>query len=81
MFNDAALLKSVFSGNQTAIDTAKEEYGKFMEAEVAIVPNGNDDKERVFDAEHPFVEDRGKIAPQVSQVPKQNVPTLNNGNK
>ena len=40
-----------------------------------------DNKERVFDEANPFVENGGKIAPQVSQEPKQNVPTLNNDNK
>lgn len=38
-------------------------------------------REPVFDDEHPFVEDSGKIASQVSGQPKQNVTTLNNGNK
>lgn len=42
----------------------------------------NNNKERVFDNDNnPFVENDGKIASQVSQEPKQNVPTLNNGNK
>ena len=42
----------------------------------------NNNKERVFDNDNnPFVENDGKIASQVSQAPKQNVPTLNNGNK
>ena len=40
-----------------------------------------DDKEKVFDDDNPFVEDSGEIAPQVSQEPKQNAPTMNNGNK
>jgi hypothetical protein len=40
-----------------------------------------DDYEPAFDDDNPFVEDNGKIAPQVSQEPKQNVPTLNNNNK
>ena len=37
--------------------------------------------EPAFDEDNPFVEDSGKIVLQVSQEPKQNVPTLNNGNK
>ena len=36
---------------------------------------------QVFGEDNPFVGNDGKIAPQVSQEPKQNVPTLNNGNK
>jgi hypothetical protein len=40
-----------------------------------------DNKEKVFNEENPFVENGGEIAPQVSQEPKQNVPTMNNGNK
>jgi hypothetical protein len=43
--------------------------------------NNIDIKEKVFDEANPFVENGEKIAPQVSQEPKQNVPTLNNGNK
>ena len=59
----------------------KPDYDKLIEAEAVAVPNGNDEKEKVFDEANPFVENDGKIAPQVSQAPKQNVPTLNNGNK
>jgi hypothetical protein len=40
-----------------------------------------DDYEPAFDEDNPFVENDGKIAPQISQEPKQNVPTLNNNNK
>lgn len=40
--------------------------------------NDTDDKEKVFDEANPFVENGGKIAPQVSQEPKQDVPTFNN---
>ena len=39
------------------------------------------ERTQVFGKDNPFVEDSGEIAPQVSQEPKQNVPTLNNGNK
>lgn len=42
--------------------------------------NYTDNKEKVFDDDNPFVENDDKIVPQVSQEPKQNVPTLNNGN-
>ena len=62
-------------------EKAKPEYDKLIEAEAVAVPNGNDEKEKVFDEANPFVENSGKIAPQVSQEPKQNVPTLNNANK
>ena len=41
----------------------------------------DDDYEPVFDNDNPFVENDDKIVPQVPQEPKQNVPTLNNGNK
>ena len=40
-----------------------------------------DDYEPAFDEDNPFVENASEIAPQVAQAPKQNVPTLNNGNK
>ena len=40
-----------------------------------------DERVQVFGEANPFVDNGGKIAPQVSQEPKQNVPTLNNGNK
>ena len=43
--------------------------------------NYTDNKEKVFDDDNPFVENDDKIVPQVSQEPKQNVPTLNNANK
>ena len=59
----------------------KPDYDKLIEAEAVAVPNGNDEKEKVFDEKNPFVENSGKIAPQVSQEPKQNVPTLNANNK
>ena len=59
----------------------KPDYDKLIEAEVVAAPNGNDEKEKVFDEKNPFVEDSGKIAPQVSQEPKQNMPMLNNTNK
>jgi hypothetical protein len=59
----------------------KPDYDKLIEAEVVAAPNGNDEKEKVFDEANPFVENSGKIAPQVSQEPKQNAPTLNNANK
>lgn len=62
-------------------EKVKPDYDKLIEAEAVAVPNGNDEKEKVFSEENPFVENGGKIAPQVSQAPKQNVPTLNNGNK
>ena len=38
----------------------------------------DDDYEPAFDDDNPFVENDGKIAPQVSEEPKQSVPTLNN---
>ena len=59
----------------------KPDYDKLVASEVVAVPNGNEEKEKVFGEDNPFVEDSGKIASQVSQEPKQNVPTLNNGNK
>ena len=62
-------------------EKVKPDYDKLVASEVVAVPNGNEEKEKVFGEDNPFVEDGGKIAPQVSQEPKQNVPTLNNGNK
>ena len=56
----------------------KPDYDRLVASEVVAVPNGNDEKEKVFGEENPFVENDGKIAPQVSQEPKQDVPTLNN---
>ena len=43
--------------------------------------NYTNNKEKVFDDDNPFVENDDKIVPQVPQEPKQNVLTLNNGNK
>ena len=40
-----------------------------------------EERVQVFGEDNPFVGNDGKIAPQVSQEPKQNVPTLNNNNK
>ena len=59
-------------------EKVKPDYDKLVASEVVAVPNGNDEKEKVFDEANPFIEDGGKIAPQVSQAPKQNVPTHNN---
>ena len=81
LFSNEALLKAAFGNNQTAIDKAKEEYGKLMEAEVAVAPNGNDEKEQVFGENNPFVENNGDKSPQISQPSKQSTLTMNNNNK
>lgn len=41
----------------------------------------DDEYEPAFGEDNPFMEDDSEIAPQVSQAPKQNVPTMNKGNK
>ena len=77
LFSNEALLKAAFGNNQTAIDKAKEEYGKLMEAEVAVVPNGNNEKEHVFGENNPFVEGGANKSAPISQQSKQNIPTMN----
>ena len=57
-------------------------YGKEIDNyAVDYVPSEEYFKEPAFGEDNPFVEDSGKIVLQVSQEPKQHVPTLNNGNK
>ncbi len=52
-------------------------YQKMLEGDAVV----GDDYEPAFGDDNPFVENDDKIVPQVPQEPKQNVPTLNNGNK
>ena len=64
------------------IETKGLSYGKEIDNyAVDYVPSEEYFKEPAFGEENPFVGNDGKIAPQVSQAPKQNVPTLNSGNK
>ena len=64
------------------IETKGLSYGKEIDNyAVDYVPSEEYFKEPAFDEDNPFVENGGKIAPQVSQAPQQNVPTLNNNNK
>lgn len=74
------------SKNYTLEDIMKEEQSQENEIDDVKANDDSsvydeDDYEPAFGEENPFVEDSGKIAPQVSQEPKQNEPTLNNGNK
>ena len=46
--------------------------------EVFVSVYSDDDYEPAFGNDNPFMEDSGEIAPQVSQEPKQNVPTISN---
>jgi hypothetical protein len=71
------------SNNNHEIKSNKSENKEIQNSNNVVDFNDDytDDKEKVFDEENPFVENGGKIAPQVSQEPKQNVPTLNNDNK
>jgi hypothetical protein len=57
-------------------EKVKPDYDKLIQAEVLSVPNGNDEKEKVFGEENPFVENGGKIASQVSQSTQINAPSL-----
>ena len=64
------------------IDTKGLSYGQEIDNyAVDYVPSEEYFKEPAFGKDNPFVENGGQIAPQVSQEPKQNVSTLNNGNK
>ena len=64
------------------IDTKGLSYGKEIDNyAVDYVPSEEYFKEPAFGEGNPFVENGGKTAPQVPEQPKQNVTTLNNGNK
>ena len=64
------------------IDTKGLSYGKEIDNyAVDYVPSEEYFKEPAFGEGNPFVENGGKTAPQIPEQPKQNVTTLNNGNK
>ena len=75
-------MKELSKQNKDFISEMEEvEFNRMNGVSSNSVSNNTDDKVKVFDEANPFVENGGKIAPQVSQAPKQNVPTFNNGNK
>jgi hypothetical protein len=70
-------LEDIMKGAQSQ----ENEIGGAKAKDDSSVYDDLDDYEPAFDDENPFVENDGKIVPQVSQESKQNVPTVNTGNK
>ena len=62
-------------------EKVKPDYDKLVASEVVAVPNGNDEKEKVFDESNPFVENSANKSAPVNAQPKPDAPTLNANNK
>ena len=88
LFYDEAINDYALDQNATEAYTL-EELMKMDQTQSKNINNVNDDVSSVysddvgdyepaFDDDNPFVENSGEIAPQVSQEPKQNVPTISN---
>lgn len=89
LFYDEAIDDYALDHNPTGTYTL-EELMKMDQTQSKNINNVNDDVsslysddeyEPAFGGDNPFMEDDSEIVPQVSQAPKQNVPTMNKGNK